>query len=75
MGYCKKHDQHFMDHVPSCPICRGEKMTWDDVNPPRQQDTQPAPAAPEQAPTPTRKRTRTTKPVAQPAKPKKKGLF
>lgn len=24
MGYCKKHNQHYMDHVLECPICVGE---------------------------------------------------
>ena len=25
MKYCKIHDQEFMDHVPECPICVGER--------------------------------------------------
>lgn len=25
--YCPKHDQYWMEHVSSCPICAGEKMT------------------------------------------------
>lgn len=26
MGYCKKHNQEYMDHVLECPICVGERM-------------------------------------------------
>ena len=24
--FCKKHNQHFADFLPRCPICRGEEM-------------------------------------------------
>jgi hypothetical protein len=26
MKFCDKHKQEYMDHVPVCPICLGEKM-------------------------------------------------
>jgi hypothetical protein len=26
MGYCKIHNQKYMSHVPTCPICRGEEL-------------------------------------------------
>ena len=26
MKHCNIHNQDYMDHVTSCPICRGEKM-------------------------------------------------
>jgi len=26
MGHCNIHNQDYMDHITSCPICRGEKM-------------------------------------------------
>jgi len=25
MKYCKTHNQQYMDHVPECPICKGER--------------------------------------------------
>lgn len=34
MGYCKKHDLEYMDHLDKCPICEGEKL-WDPPTPPK----------------------------------------
>lgn len=65
MGYCKKHDQEFMEHVHECPICVGERLA-------------PAYVSDSSEPSePVRRRRRRPAAPARPKKkkPEKKGLF